>query len=73
MNLELAHNRCSATDVLMPYRGWVFPTSTPTTHEDRLAVSYMYNGINVYSTGWAKQSGAFNDLFINEDIQWLYL
>jgi hypothetical protein len=37
--------RLSSTDVLMPYRGWVYPGTSGVSQGERQTASYMYSDI----------------------------
>jgi len=52
MAVDSALKRCSATLILLPSRGWVYPGVAGVSQAERQAVSYCYSGI-APSVGWS--------------------
>ena len=45
MAVDSALKRSSATDLLMPYRGWVYPSGSDVGQAEKQAASFCYSGI----------------------------
>lgn len=41
--------RITSTDILMPYRGWMYPGTSGVSADERAGITWMYAGITLYA------------------------
>ena len=73
MAVDSALKRGSATFVIMPFRGWVFPGTSGVSQVERQAAGYSYSGISSVKgkVWWTRNPNVFEYMEYNQgEPQW---